>query len=70
MTIFYLFKRGPIGNIVRLDRHLNRLPPKTCFKIRILRLNNIPRRKQWGKRAGRCKNLAQLGPNLSNLINI
>ena len=60
-----------IGNIVRLDRHLNRLPPKTCFKIRILRLNNIPRRrKQWGKRAGRCRNLAQLGPNLSNLINI
>ena len=60
-----------IGNIVRLDRHLNRLPPKTCFKIRILRLNNIPRsRKQHGKRGGRCRNLAQLGPNLSNLINI
>ena len=33
----------------------------------ILRLNNIPQRR---KRAGRYKNLAQLGPNLSNLINI
>ena len=60
-----------IGNTVRLNRQLNRLSPKTCFKIRILRLNNIPRRrKQWGKRAGRCRNLAQLGPNPSNLINI
>ena len=60
-----------IGNIVRHDQNLNRLPPKTCYKIRILRLNNIPkRRKQWGKRAGRYRNLAQLGPNLSNLINI
>ena len=35
-----------IGNIVSLDRHLNRLPPKTCFRIRILRLNNIPRRRK------------------------
>ena len=53
-----------IGNTVRLNRQLNRLSPKTCFKIRILRLNNIPRkRKQWGKRAGRCRNLAQLGSN-------
>ena len=60
-----------IGNIVRHHQRLNRLPPNTCYKIRILRLNNIPkRRKQWGKRAGRCMNLAQLRPNLSNLINI
>ena len=60
-----------IGNIVRHDRHLNRLPPEACFKIRILRLNNIPKvRKQWGKRAGRCRNLAQPGSNLGNLINI
>ena len=48
-----------IGNIVRNDGSLNRLPPNTCYKIRILRLNNIPkRRKQQRKRAGRCKNLA------------
>ena len=60
-----------IGNIVRFDRCLNRLPPKTCFRIRILRLNNIPRRrKNRGKRAGRCRNLAQPGPNPYNLINI
>ena len=60
-----------IGNIVKHDRSLNRLQPNTCYKIRILRLNNIPKRKkQRRKRAGRYKNLAQLGPNLSNLINI
>ena len=60
-----------IGNIVKQDGSLNRLQSKTCYKIRILRLNNIPkRRKQRRKRAGRYKNLAQLGPNLSNLINI
>ena len=60
-----------IGNIVRHDQSLNRLQSNTCYKIRILRLNNIPkRRKQRRKKAGRYKNLAQLGPNLSNLINI
>ena len=60
-----------IGNIVRHDRSLNRLQSNTCYKIRILRLNNIPtKRKQRSKRAGRYKNLAYLGPNLSNLINI
>ena len=60
-----------IGNIVRHDQSLNRLQSNTCYKIRILRLNNIPkRRKQRRKRGGRYKNLAQLGPNLSNLINI
>ena len=32
-----------ICNIVRDDRSLNRLPIKTCYKIRILRLNNIPK---------------------------
>ena len=26
-----------IGNIVRHDQHLNRLQPKACYKIRILR---------------------------------
>ena len=50
-----------IGNIVRHDRHLNRIPPKACFKIRILKLNNIPRRrKQQGKEledVGICPNL-------------
>ena len=60
-----------IGNTVRLNRKLNRLSPETCFKIRTLRLNNIPRkRKQQRKRAGRCRNLAQLGSDPSNLINI
>ena len=60
-----------IGNIVKHDQSLNRLQPNTCYKIRIFRLNNIPKRKkQRRKRAGRYKNLAQLGPNLSNLINI
>ena len=60
-----------IGNIAKHDRSLNRLQPNTWYKIRILRLNNIPKRKkQRRKRAGRYKNLAQLGPNLSNPINI
>ena len=50
-----------IGNIVRHNLSLNRLPANTCYKIRIHRLNNIPkRRKQWGKRAGRCRNLPNL----------
>ena len=41
-----------IGNTVRLNRKLNRLSPETCFKIRTLRLNNIPRkRKQRGKKS-------------------
>ena len=59
-----------IGEKVKHDRQINRLSPSTCANIRNLRLNNIPKRKQRRKRAGKRKVIRQNGTNLDNLIKI
>ena len=42
-----------IGEKVKHDRRINCLSPSTCANIRNLWLNNIPKRKQRRRRAGR-----------------
>ena len=58
------------GEKVKHDRRINCLSPSTCANIRNLWLNNIPKRKQRRKRAGKRKVIRQNGTNLDNLIKI